>query len=124
MIDTFVQIKQKLALAYQTIKELRDEKAAIDQEYREKEINLALKVIEQLDQCEGQDVQADFLLELLDQMGVSRIPSPIDRSPEYSHVVERIKTEGVASGTVLRVTGGAYVKEGKLIRPAAIVVAG
>ena len=81
MIDAFGQIKHKLALAYQTIRELREEKAMIDRKCREKEIEVALKVIQQLDHCENQQEQADFLLELLGQMGVSRIPSPIDRSP-------------------------------------------
>lgn len=123
MIDSFVQIKQKLSLAYQTIKELRDENAINVQKYKEKEIQIALKIIDRLDQCENQKDHADFFLELLNQLGVSQIPSPIDRSPEYSRVKKRIKTEGVAPGTILSITGGAFVKEGQLIRPAGIVVA-
>ena len=123
MIDAFVQIKEKLTSAYLTIKELQEEIDAKDQKYKEREIQLALKIIQQLDQYENQEESAAFLSELLQQMDVSRIPSPIDRSPEYSRVIERIKKDGVPSGTVLRVSGGAFVKGDKLIRPAALIVA-
>lgn len=125
MIDAFLQIKQKLTKAYATIAELEESIEKNAQNQFEKEKALALKVIERIDQIEGEGDHSDlseFLHELLERIGVSRIPAPIDRSPEYAQVAERVRREGGESGEILKVTGGAFVKGEELIRPAKLIV--
>ena len=93
MIDSFTQIKHKLFTAYQTINELRSEMAAEQKARMAREQELAIRIIQQIDHYEEQEGHADqttFLYELLAQMGISRLPSPIDQSPAYSQIIERI----------------------------------
>ncbi len=143
MVETIDKIRRKISKLLVRIAELEnDVKRGKEKHYRFK-YDLALKLIQKKDRIESDfqknlaqansDLEREIekarfdsfhssLIELLDELEVSQLASPLDTMADFIEVVGTVKSEKKRNGLVVEVVNPGYLIGEELIRPSQVIV--